>query len=162
MKYNSLKELRLKKELLRKEVSDLEDLITFENPKESLSAITHGFTDRYLTEEIDEEGNPNISLNTENIIKQVGNGIKNKVTKNSIIQFSNTEAGVSLADNALKIGLVSLAGNFARKSLADKSWKKKAIGLALIYVAPYALKFLREKLDEYQRNKTTNSLKQLI
>ena len=48
-KYNSLEELRRKKALLKKEVSDLEDLLTFDNAKESLSALTHGFTDKYYS-----------------------------------------------------------------------------------------------------------------
>ena len=45
-KYSSLDELRRKKELLKKEVSEIEDLITFDNTKESLSAFTNGFTDK--------------------------------------------------------------------------------------------------------------------
>ena len=44
----------------------------------------------------------------------------------------------------------------------NTSWKKKAIGLALIYLAPIALKYVRKKLEEYQRNRTTSSLEQLI
>ena len=37
-KYNSLEELRRKKALLKKEVSELEDLLTFDNTKESILA----------------------------------------------------------------------------------------------------------------------------
>lgn len=160
--YNNLRALRDKKNLLKKDVRDLENLITFENPKESLSVITHGFTDQYLRETETENGNMKLALDTQNIIKEVGSTIKDSINKNSVINFASSEAGASIAENALKIGLVTVAGNFARKNLASNNWKKKAIGLALIYVAPIALKYVREKLDQYQKNKATSSFEQLI
>ena len=162
VKYNNLRELRRKKELLKEDVHHLENLITFENPKESLSALTHGLTDHYLKENINNDGTLSISLNTGNIIKEVGSKIKDNVNKNSVINFAGSSTGASLADTALKIGLVTYAGKYAKKNLASKSWKKKALGLALIYVAPIVLKIAREKLEEYQKHKTTSSLEQLI
>jgi hypothetical protein len=67
-----------------------------------------------------------------------------------------------MAENALKLGAVSYIGNYARKNLSNTSWKKKAIGLALIYVAPVVLKMVRERLEDYQRSRTTSSMQQLI
>jgi len=162
VKYNNLKELRRKKELLKEDIHNLEDLITFENPKETLSAITNGFTDQYLKEDIQEDGTSKLSLNTGNIFKEVGTKIKDNVNKNSVMGFASSSAGSSLAENALKIGLVTYAGKFAKKNLASKSWQKKALGLALIYVAPIILKIIREKLEQYQKNRATSSLEQLI
>lgn len=161
-KYNSLEELRRKRDLLRNEVKDLEDLITFDNAKESLSAITHGFTDAYLKEKTDEKGHEKLALNTDNIVKDISTKIKDNFTKNSILGVASSPAGSSLLENTLKIGAVALAGNFAKKNLNSSSWKKKVIGLALIYLAPIALKFLRRKLDEYQKNKAASSMEQLI
>ncbi len=161
-RYNSLKELRTKKGLLKKEVHELEDLITFENTKESLSAITNGFTDQYIQEDILEDGTSKLSLNTGNIIKEVGTKIKDNINKNSVMGLASSSAGASLAENAIKVGLVAYAGKYAKKNLASSSWKKKAIGLALIYVAPIALKYVREKLEQYQKNKAASSLEQLI
>jgi len=162
IKYNNLKELRRKKELLKDDLHHLEDLITFENPKESLSAITHGFTDQFLKEDVKNDGTSKISLNTGNIIKEVGTKIKDNVNKNSVLSFASSDTAASLAENALKIGLVTYAGKFAQKNLASKSWQKKALGLALIYVAPIVLKIVREKLEQYQKNRATSSLEQLI
>ena len=76
--------------------------------------------------------------------------------------FAKSDAGMSLAENALKIAAVTFVGNYARKSLYNTSWKKKAIGIALIYLAPIALRFVREKLENYQRNRTASSMEQLI
>ena len=41
-------------------------------------------------------------------------------------------------------------------------WKKKALGIALIYLAPHALKFVREKLEDYQKQETIKSLNKVI
>ena len=162
-KYTSLEELRRKKALLKKEVADLEDLLTFDNAKESLSALTNGFTDKYLTEDVTVDGETKVSLNTGSIVKEISGNIKDTLlSRSSLYGFAKSEAGMSVVENALKIGAVTFVGNFARKNLYNKSWKKKLIGLALIYLAPYALRFIRKKIDDYQKSKTTSSFEQLI
>ena len=162
-KYNSLEELRRKKALLKKEVSDLEDLLTFDNTKESLSALTHGFTDKYLESETNIQGETTVSLKTNEIVKEISGNIKDTLlSRSSVLNFAKSEGGLSVIENAMKIGVVTFVGNYARKSLYNKSWKKKLIGLALIYLAPMALRFIRKKLDEYEKSKTTSSFEQLI
>ena len=162
-KYNSLEELRRKKDLLRKEVSELEELLTFENTKESLSAITHGFTDRYLQETPTEDGETKVSIKTNEIVKEISNTVKDTIfNKNMLFGFAKSDAGINVVENALKIGAVTFVGNFARKNMQASSWKKKLLGLALIYIAPIALRFIRKKIEEYQKTKTTSSFEQLI
>ncbi|WP_226064732.1 phosphoribosyl-ATP pyrophosphatase [Kaistella polysaccharea] len=162
-KYNSLEELRRKKELLKKEVSDLQELLTFENTKESLSAITHGFTDKYLQEVPTDDGETKVSIKTNEIVKEISNSVKDTIfNKNMLYGFAKSDAGFNIAENALKIGAVTFVGNFARKNMQASSWKKKLIGLALIYLAPIALRFIRTKIEEYQKSRTTSSFEQLI
>ena len=162
-KYNNLKELRRKKALLKKEVSDLENLLTFDNTKESLSALTNGFTDKFLQSDTNIEGETTISLKTNEIVKEISGNIKdNFLNRNSVLNFAKSEGGISVVENALKIGAVTFVGNYARKNLHNKSWKKKLIGLALIYLAPIALRFIRKKIEEYEKSKTTSSFEQLI
>lgn len=162
-KYNSLEELRRKKELLKREVSDIQDLITFDNTKESLSALTHGFTDKYLQEDASLDGGSSISLNKSEIVKEISNHVKDSFfNKNAVLGFAKSDAGLNIFQNTLKIGAVTFIGNFARKSIQNKSWKKKLIGLALIYLAPFALRFIKKKIDEYQKSQTTSSFEQLI
>ena len=162
-KYNSLEELRRKKALLKKEVSDLEDLLTFDNTKESLSALTHGFTDKFLPEDISIDGESSVSLNTNQIVREISGNIKDTLlSRSSVMNFAKSEGGLSIVENAMKLGVVTFVGNYARKSLYNRSWKKKLIGLALIYLAPIALRFIRKKLEDYQKSKTTSSFEQLI
>ena len=53
--YTDLNELRSQKKLLKNEISELEDILTFKNKKESLSIMTNGLTDRFLKEKEDSE-----------------------------------------------------------------------------------------------------------
>lgn len=156
-KYKSLEELHKKKALLKKDISEMEDLLTFENSKESLSAFTKGFTDKYLKEETNPKGEKKVTLNTNQIVKELSNSVKDSVlNRNSVYGFAKSEAGVNVIENAIKIGAVSFVGNYAKKNLYNSSWKKKAIGIALIYIAPIALKFIREKLENYQKKGSVN------
>lgn len=162
-KYSSLEELKRKKALLKKDISEMEDLLTFDNTKETLSAITHGFTDKYLQQEIQPDGDTKTTLNSNEILKELSTSVKDTVlSRSSVYGFVKSEGGLGIIENAFKIGAVSFVGNYARKSLVNSSWKKKIIGLALIYVAPFLLRYIREKMEDYQKRRTTSSLEQLI
>ena|SRR6218665_2581985 len=161
-KYTNLDELRGEKRLLKKEIEELEDIITFKNKKESLGVITHGFTDKFLKETENEVGEKEISLDTQNIMKEISSGLKDTASKKNMMSLANDSVSSGLLETTIKMGVVTLVGNFAKKSVMNKNWKRKAIGLALIYVAPYALRFARKKLDEFQKNKTANSIEKLI
>lgn len=160
--YNNLEELRSQKRLLKKELVEMEDIITFKNKKESLGIMTNGLTDKYLKETVSETGETNLAINTENIMREISSGIKQTVSKKNIVGLANDSVKSGLLEDTLRMGAVALVGNYAKKNLMNKSWKKKLIGAALIYIAPYALRFLREKLDDYQRNKTASSMEKLI
>jgi hypothetical protein len=162
-KYNSLEELRRKKNLLKKEVQDLENLLTFDNKKESLSVLTRGFSDRFIKEEVDEYGEKSVSFKTKNIVDFLANEVKNTFTKkDNLLNFTTGELGTSLAENAIKIAIAGFIGNYAKKSLTNTDWKKKLIGFALIYLVPSTLRFIRKKLQEFQKNGRVSSMEQLI
>jgi len=160
--FKNLQELRDKKKILRSEIEELEDLLTFKDKKESLSIMTGGITDKYLKETENEDGEKNLSLNTQNIMREVSNGIREKTSAKGILGLANDSVDSGLLETAVRLGAVTMVGNFARKNLNNASWKKRLIGLAIIYVAPIALKYVREKLEDYQHTKTTSSLEKLI
>ena len=160
--YTDLNELRSQKKLLKNEISELEDLLTFKNKKESLSIMTNGLTDRFLKEKEDSDGSTSLAIDTQNIMKEISSGMKEVASKKNIVSLAGNTVKSGLLENTLRMGAVALVGNYAKKSVMNKSWKKKIIGLALIYVAPYALRYLSEKLDDYQKNKTTSSLGKII
>lgn len=161
--YNSLDELRRKKKLVKTEVEDLEALLTFKNAKESLSAFTNGFTDQYLKEKTDEDGEEKTVIRKDVIAKQVTSEVKNLIfSKNTALGLANTALSGDALDGMIKIGTTALVANFAKKNMKSNNWKKKAVGIALIYLAPIALKFVRNKLEDYQKRKSVSSMEQLI
>lgn len=162
-KYDSIEELRRKKKLLKEEINELEDLLTFKNTKESLSAFTNGLSDQYLQEKIDKDGDEKVVLRKDVIAKQVTSGIKDAfINKNGAMGIANSAFKGNATDALIKLGVTALVGNFAQKNMKSPNWKKKLLGAAMIYIAPIALKCIRKKLENYQKNKSVSSLEQLI
>lgn len=161
-KYTNLDELRSEKRALKQEIGELEDILTFKSKKESLSVLTNGLTDKFLKESENEEGGTSLSIDTQNIMREISFGIKETASKKNMMNLANDGVKSGLLETTLKMGTVALVSNFAKKSVMNKNWKRKAVGLALVYLAPYALRFIRKKLDDYQKNKTASSLEKLI
>ncbi|SHK08790.1 phosphoribosyl-ATP pyrophosphatase [Chryseobacterium polytrichastri] len=161
--YESLQELRTKKNLLKGEISDLENLLTFKNTKESLSAFTNGLTDQYLQEKTDEEGDEKIVLRKDVIAKQLTSEVKDMlINRNSAMSLASSAFKGNAVDSIIKLGVAALVGNYAKKNMSSPNWKKKILGAAMIYLAPIALKFVRKKLESYQKSKSVSSMEQLI
>lgn len=162
-KYDSLEELRRKKKLLRQEIDGLEDLLTFKNTKESLSAFTNGLTDQYLQEKVDEDGDEKVVLRKDVIAKQITSEIKGAlINKNTAMGIAGSAFKGDAVDTLIKLGVTAIVGNYARKSLKSSNWKRKIAGVALIYISPIALRFVRKKLENYQKNQSVSSMEQLI
>ena len=161
-KYNSLEELRKKKALLKKDVEEMQDLLTFENKKESLSALTNGFTDRFLEERTDASGDEHLTVKTGEIAKSIGQMVTAKSEEKSVLHFNNEGLQKNVLDNALRVGTVALASGMAKKNLRKPGWKSKLLGLAMVYFLPIALKFISKKLSEFQQKKSISSMEKLI
>ena len=110
----------------------------------------------------DEDGHTKLAFNSAPIVRGISGQIKNTINRNSMVQMAQSEPGSDLIQNALKLGAVTFVANYAQKNMKSSNWKKKLVGLALIYVAPIALKYAREKLEDYSRNKAAESLEKLI
>lgn len=162
-KYESIEELRRKKKLLKQEINDLENLLTFKNTKESLSAFTNGLTDQYLQEKVDEDGDEKVVIRKDVIAKQITSEVKDLlINKNTAMGIASSAFKGNVTDSLIKLGITAFVGNFAKKSIKSPNWKKKLLGIAMIYLAPIALKFVRKKLENYQKNKSVSSMEQLI
>ncbi|HBN6703811.1 TPA: hypothetical protein L3261_002045 [Elizabethkingia anophelis] len=130
-KYNSLDELAKKKAIMKGEVKDMENLLRFNNVKESLSVITGGMTDKFLVE------------------KHITNS-KGEVSHKTGISLNAESIKDSMIDNAIRLGTVALVTNFAKKNLYHSSWKKKVLGLAIIYGAPILLRKVTSLIEDWQ------------
>lgn len=161
-KITTIEELRKRKLELKAEVEQLEGLLTFESPKESLSVLSGGLSDQFLTEKVAKDGETKLAIKTAPIIKGLGNSLLGKKSSRSLLAFDHTNAQSNLLETSLKLGTAALVGNLAKKSIRSKSWRNRILGLVLIYVAPMALRFLRSKLEIYEKNKSVSSLEKLI
>lgn len=161
-KINSIQELKNRKQHLQKEVSELQDLITFENPKQSLSEITGGVSDNFLTEKIGKDGETKLALKTGSVVKGISNMVSKRNNSTSLIPLDNQGLSSSLLESTFRLGGAALIGGMAKKNLKSTSWKKKALGIALVYVLPIALKYARKRLEEFQKKQSISSIEKLI
>ncbi|MEN4762427.1 MULTISPECIES: phosphoribosyl-ATP pyrophosphatase [unclassified Chryseobacterium] len=161
--YENLNELRIKKKLLKGEIDDLENLLTFKNTKESLSAFTNGLTDQYLQEKVGENGEEKVVIRKDVIAKQVTSEVKDiLLSKNTAMGIAGSAFSGNALDGVVRLGVTALVGNYAKKNMKSSNWKKKLLGAAMIYLAPIALKYVRKQLESYQKNKSVSSMEQLI
>ena len=161
--YESLEELKRKKKLLKSEITDLEALLTFKNTKESLSAFTNGLSDQYLKEKIDEDGEETTVIRKDVIAKQITSEVKDLLlSKNTAMGIAGSAFKGDAMDTVIKLAVTAFVANYAKKNMKSPNWKKNILGAALIYVAPMALKFIRTKLEAYQKTKSVSSMEQLI
>ncbi len=162
-KNNSLEKLRKRKALLKNEVSELESLISFDDTKESLSAITNGFTDNYLVNKKGSDGEVKLGLNSGFVMKNITSMVTKKAaSKDAIMNFTENAISGGAMDDVIRLGVVAMVGSFAKKKINDASWKNKILGAALIYLLPIGLKYARKKLEEYQRNRSISSMGKII
>ena len=162
-KYNSLEELRLKKRSLQREVTEMEHLISFDNAKESLSSFTNGFSDKFLKESQSENGEVTTHLKTDVLMRELTKGVtKSILNKNTALSFAQNSTKNGLLEEVAKLGITTLIGSYTQKNLKNSNWKKRALAMAVVYVAPIAIRYGIKKLEEYQKNKSVASFEQLI
>ncbi|KQR94683.1 phosphoribosyl-ATP pyrophosphatase [Chryseobacterium sp. Leaf180] len=162
-KYDSLEELRRKKNLLRTEISDLEGLLTFKNTKESLSAFTNGLTDQYLKDVKEPDGEEKTVIRKDVIAKQFTSQLKGMfLNKDAAMGIANSAFNGNAIDGIVKLAVTGIVASYAKKNFKSSNWKKKVLGAVIIYLVPSALKFLRKRLENYQRSKSLSSMEQLI
>lgn len=151
---SNLNELRKRKEFLEKELDNMEEIMAFSDKKKSLGFFTNGFTDRFL----DRNNDSKVSLKTAEIAKYIGQLIQKKMHNN----IDNTGLQGYALENVLKAGGIALMGNLAKKTLQKGGWQNKLLGTAMVYLLPITIKFIGEKIDDYQRKKSFSSLEKLI
>ncbi len=155
-------ELRARKLALQSEVKELEGLLSFDDPKQSLSALTGGISDEFISNKQTQDGQTKMAIKTAPLIKGLGKSLLGRNQNSPLIAFDNTNTSSNILETSLKLGTAALVGSLAKKSIKSKSWRNRILGLVLIYALPVALKYVRKELEEYQKNKSVSSLEKLI
>lgn len=133
MKIRSFQDLKNKKKQLKTEISEIESILSFKNPRESFGVITDGLSEKYF-------GSILGSKIGENIVPLAGN----------------------LLGNSIKLGSLKILNDIAKKSIKSSFVKKGLIGLGAIAVASVVLKRAKRRVDQYQQRETIKSLNKLI
>ena len=158
---NNLADLQKRKEMLRKDISEIEDTIRFKDPKKSLSKLTNGFTDQFVSDEFNYRGEHKTGLKWDKVFSYITGGTSERFLTSKLNEYGEKKLGIntkniagSITENALKIGISSLMATLTKKYLFHKKWKKKIIGLAIVYLSPFILDFAKEKLKALQDSKS--------
>ena len=133
MKIKNIQELKSKKEQLKAEISEIESVLSFENPRKTFGVITDGISEKYLGSFLDSN------------------------LANKILPLAGSLLGTSV-----KFGTQKFFENMVKKNLTRSVVSKGAIGLGLLVATPFLLRKLKKELDDYQRKETTKSLSKLI
>lgn len=152
----NLADLQQRKQMLKKDISELEDTFRFKDPRKSLSKLSNGFTDQFVYDNFNSRGEHKTGLKFDKILSYLTGGTSESFIKAKINEYGERKLGIdtqkvvgSITKNAFQVGVASLVATFAKKYLYHKKWKKKAIGIAVVYALPFALDFLKNKLDGY-------------
>lgn len=116
----NLADLHLRQEMLRQEISALEEKLSFKNPKESLGAFTDGFTDAFFTDKTDAMGKHHLGVKSQKIC-------------------------CLLTEKVLKWGFALAIGKQLKKGAPRKKWKKRLLGIALLFLSPYCYSLIKKK-----------------
>ncbi|NAW51133.1 hypothetical protein GNY06_07010 [Elizabethkingia argentiflava] len=139
-RYNSLAELIKKKDIVKEEVKDMEKILRFENIKKSLSVLTNGATDQFIKEK-------SPLYHSEENKDRTGRLLNKKNANNSAIE------------NALHFSSLAFVLNLAKKNLNHSNWKKKVLGILIVYGAPILLRKVSSMIEEWQeKEKQKNNL----
>ncbi len=163
VKVSSLEEIQIKKGLIKSDLKGMEQILTFKEPKASLSVMTHGKSDKYIVEKRDVSGEQKTVINKDFILSNLSNYFKNVfINKSPYRKVTETALKTGMVDNALHVGLVAVIASTARKNIQDKKVTNKILGFALLLLAPKLIKIAENKINELQAQQSIGSMKRLI
>lgn len=163
LNYTNLEELRQAKEVLKKSIQQEEHLLKFEDKKASLGLLTNGKTNAYLNNEVKPDGGVNTTIDTKKIKDEFISKIKHTLlNSNPVTKLVNGSLEGQDMETLLRTGAVLGVAAIARGHMKSSDWRKKLLGAAIIYVGPLLIRYGREKLEEYQRERSVSSLEKII
>lgn len=129
----NINDLKERKKILQAEISEMESVLSFKNPRKSVGIMTHGFTEKYLDK------------------------IKNLQMGNKVLPVIGDLLGTSM-----KLGSAAVFKKVAKKSIHSPLVKKVLVGAGGLVLAVLLAKKAKDKLKEYQQKETAKSLSKLI
>lgn len=133
MNIKNFQDLQDKKKQLKSEISEIESILKFKNPRKSFGAMTDGISEKYF-----------------------GSILNSKLIENFLPVAGN------LLGNSVKLGSLKILSSIAKKTVKSSFIKKGLIGIGTIAIASILLKRAKRKVDQYQQRETIKSINNLI
>lgn len=133
MRIKNIEELKKRKAELKEELSEIESVLSFKDPRRSIDAMSEGATEKYL-----------------------GRILDSKLV-NKTLPLATKLLGASL-----KVGTAKFLTNVVKKKMTSSVIKKGIIGLGTIAIASFLAKKAKNRIDNYQRKQTAKSINKLI
>lgn len=130
---NSIDELKERKEKLKKEIGEMESLLSFENPRKSLGLITGGASEKFL----------------------------GKSMASSLGQSLLPIAG-DLLKSSLKVGSINVLRKLTPKKISAVGVGKGLLVAGLLVAAPIIARQVKKRVEHYRKRETAKSLGKLI
>lgn len=130
---NSIDELKERKEKLKKEIGEMESLLSFENPRKSLGVITSGVSEKFL----------------------------GKSMASSLGQSLLPIAG-DLLKSSLKVGSINALRKLTPKKISAAGVGKGLLVAGLLVAAPIIARQVKKRVEHYRKRETAKSLSKLI
>lgn len=130
---NSIDELKERKEKLKKEIGEMESLLSFENPRKSLGVITSGASEKFL----------------------------GKSMASSLGQSLLPIAG-DLLKSSLKVGSINALRKLTPKKISIAGVGKGLLVAGLLVAAPIIARQVKKRVEHYRKRETAKSLSKLI
>lgn len=133
MRFKNIQELRSRKEELKAEITEMESILSFKNPKKTFGVVTGGISEKYL-----------------------GNILASKLADKLLPM-----AGVLLG-SSLKLGSARLFNNVVKRNLTKSVITRGVMGLGILALTPFLLRKIRNKMDDFQRREVAKSMSKLL
>lgn len=130
---NSIDELKERKEKLKKEIGEMESLLSFENPRKSLGVMTKGASEKFL----------------------------GKSMASSLGQSLLPIAG-DLLKSSLKVGFINALRKLTPKKISAAGVGKGLLVAGLLVAAPIIARQVKKRVEHYRKRETAKSLSKLI
>lgn len=133
MKIKNIQDLKAKKTQLKTEISEMESIMSFENPRKTFGVITEGVSEKYL-----------------------GSFLDSKLAENALPLIGK------LLGSTLKVGSAKLFNDIVIKNINKSVMLKGLVGLGILAISPFVLRKIKREVDNYQKNEAAKSLSKLI
>lgn len=133
MDIKNIDDLEKQKAQLKSEVSEMESILSFKDPRKSFGVLTNGATEQFLGEILDSKVGKNVLPLAEKVLK-----------------------------GSVQLGSMKVIKDKVGSKITKPMLVKGLVGIGVLAAGVFLAKKAKRRLDEYQQRKVAESLNELI